>query len=86
VAGTYELVNGPAGSIKFGELLAWLKICFLLKKDSAARSKAVNKSAHTLLSALGACCAIQHFPAFNNRRLQFISAWCAVVGPSGRAV
>ena len=63
VAGTCELVNEPAGSIKFGELLAWLKIFYLLKKDSAACSKAVIKSAQTLLSALGACCAIQHFPA-----------------------
>jgi hypothetical protein len=49
-------------------------------------SQSVNKPAHTVPSALGACCAIQHFPTFNNCRLQFISAGYAVAGPSGRAV
>jgi len=49
-------------------------------------SQSVNKSAHTLLSPLGACCAIQLFPPVHNCRLQFISAGYAVAGPSGRAV
>jgi hypothetical protein len=37
--GTRECGNEPSGSIKYGELLDWLKTCHLLKKDPAPWSE-----------------------------------------------